>query len=52
LDVRTIEEAKELVKGDPTVTSGIFVTELYQWYGSAAVSMLNEIHQKIQKQQP
>ncbi len=51
-DVRTIEEANELVKGDPTVTSGIFMTELYQWYGSAAVSMLNEIHGKIQKRQP
>lgn len=25
-DVRTVGEAEELVKGDPTVTSGIFVT--------------------------
>ena len=51
-DVRTIEEAEELVKEDPTVTSGIFVAEMYQWYGSAAVSMLNEIHKRIQKRQP
>lgn len=51
-DVRTTGEAEELVKSDPTVTSGIFVTEMYQWYGSAAVSMLNEIHEKIQKRQP
>ncbi len=48
-DVRTIGEAEELVKNDPTVTSGIFVTEMYLWYGSAALSMLNDIHNKIRK---
>ncbi len=51
-DVRTIGEAEDLVKGDPTVTSGIFTTEMYQWYGSAAMSLLNEIHEKIQKRNP
>lgn len=48
-DVRSVDEAEELVRGDPTVTSGIFTTELYLWYGSTALSMLNEINQKIQK---
>lgn len=48
-NVSTIEEAEELVKGDPTVTSGIFVTEMYRWYGSAALPMMNEIHPKLQK---
>ena len=51
-DVRTVAEAEELVKSDPTVTNGIFITEMYQWYGSAAISMLNEIHGKIQKRRP
>lgn len=51
-DVRTMDEARQLVKGDPTITSGIFKTEFYQWYGPAAVSMLNEIQKKIQKRQP
>lgn len=48
-DVSTIEEAEELVKGDLTVTNGIFVTEMYRWYGSAALPMMNEIHPKLQK---
>jgi uncharacterized protein YciI len=48
-NVGTVEEAEELVKGDPTVTNGIFVTEMYRWYGSAALPMLNEIHPKLQK---
>jgi uncharacterized protein YciI len=48
-NVSTIEEAEELVKGDPTVTNGIFVTEMYRWYGSAALPMMNEIHPKLQK---
>lgn len=48
-NVGTVEEAEELVKGDPTVTNGIFVTEMYRWYGSAALQMLNDIHPKLQK---
>ena len=51
-DVRSVAEAEELVKGDPTVTSGIFVTEMYQWYGSAALPLLLEIHPKLQKRRP
>lgn len=51
-DVRTMDEAKELVKGDPAVTNGIFDTEMYQWYGSAALPMLNDIHERIQKRKP
>jgi len=51
-DVRTIGEAEELVKGDPTVTSGIFVAEMYQWYGTAAMPVLLEIHPKLQKRKP
>jgi len=48
-DVSTIEEAEALVKGDPTVTNGIFVTEMYRWYGSAALPLMNEIYPKLQK---
>jgi len=48
-DVRTVEEAEELVKGDPTVTNGIFRTEMYQWYGSAALTLMNEIHSRLVK---
>jgi uncharacterized protein YciI len=48
-NVSTIEEAEELVKGDPTITNGVFVTEMYRWYGSAALPMMNEIHPKLLK---
>jgi len=48
-DVKTIDEAKELLKGDPTVTSGIFDIELYQWYGSAALPVYLETAGKITK---
>jgi uncharacterized protein YciI len=48
-NVSTIGEAEELVKGDPTVTNGIFVAEMYRWYGSAALPLINEIHSKLQK---
>jgi uncharacterized protein YciI len=48
-DVPTIEEAEQLVRGDPTVTSGIFTTEMYQWYGTAAMPVLLEIHPKLMK---
>ncbi len=51
-DVRTVDEAKELVRGDPTVTSGIFDAEMYQWYGSAALPLLLELHPKLQKRKP
>jgi len=51
-DVRTLDEAKDLIKRDPTVTNGIFETEMYQWYGSAALPMLNDIHERIQKRKP
>jgi uncharacterized protein YciI len=51
-DVKTIEEAEELLKGDPTVTSKIFDTELYQWYGSAALPVYLEAAERITKNNP
>lgn len=48
-DVKTLEEAEELLKGDPTVTSGIFEIELYRWYGSAALPVHLETAEKIRK---
>ena len=48
-DVNTVDEARELLKGDPTVTSGIFEVELYKWYGSAALPVYLETAEKIRK---
>ncbi len=50
-DVKTIEEAEELVKTDPTVKAGVFVYEITKFYGSAALLKVNEIHKTIQKKE-
>ena len=47
LNVRTIDEAKVLLEGDPTVKEKIFDTELIPWYGSAALGEYMETANKI-----
>jgi len=49
LNVKTIAEAKALVKTDPSVAAGIFTLEFTKYYGSAALMQVNEIHKQIQK---
>jgi uncharacterized protein YciI len=48
-NVKTIAEAKELTKTDPTVTAGIFEIEYFNWYGSAALPVYLPVHKKIEK---
>lgn len=48
-NVATIEEAEKLVQLDPAVKAGVFVPDLTPWYGSAAMMVVNETHQKIRK---
>jgi len=48
-DVTTIEEAKELVKTDPSIAAGIFKVEFDKYYGSAALKQINDIHKTIAK---
>ena len=50
LNVKTIEEAQKLVETDPAVKAKIFDVELYPWYGSAALPVHIETHNKISKQ--
>ncbi len=50
LNVKTLEEAEELVKTDPTVEAGIFTYDLTQYYGSAALQQINKIQKTIQKE--
>jgi uncharacterized protein YciI len=38
LNVKSIAEARELLKTDPAVREGLLSAELYEWYGSAAIS--------------
>ena len=48
-DVPSIEEAETLTITDPSIKAGVLKMELKEWYGSAALVLIPEIHQKIQK---
>jgi uncharacterized protein YciI len=49
LNVATIDEAEKLVALDPAVKAGVFVSEMVPWYGSAAMMVVPETHQRLQK---
>ena len=51
-NVKTKEEAENLVKTDPAVIAGVFDYEIYPWYGSAALPMFLKYHEKISKENP
>jgi len=51
-DVASKEEAQELMKGDPSISMGVFEVDMYDWYGSAALPVYLEDHDKIWKQKP
>jgi uncharacterized protein YciI len=48
--VEDIDAAKQLVDTDPVVMNGEMVPEFHRYYGSAALMLVNEFHQKVQKQ--
>ena len=50
LNVQTIEEAKELVKGDSAVKENILEPEFIVWNGSAALPMYLLYHDKAAKE--
>ena len=45
--VDDIEEAKALTATDPVIVNGEMVAEYHQWYGSAAVMMIPDVHERI-----
>jgi len=49
LNVKTIDEARELLKSDPTVTEKIFDVDYFKWYGSAAISEYLKVAKSIEK---
>jgi uncharacterized protein YciI len=49
LDVKTTEEAQELLKTDPAIKEGFLDVELFKWYGSAALSEYLEASDKVWK---
>jgi len=48
-DVQSIEEAKELTETDPAIKTGSLIMDLKEWYGSAALKLVNDNHKKISK---
>ena len=48
----SLDEAKELTNSDPAIKAGTLRMELKPWYGSAAISKVNEIHKRIATKQP
>jgi uncharacterized protein YciI len=44
-----IEEARRYVGTDPVIISGLMEADYHKLYGSAALMMLNEVHNKIEK---
>ncbi|HEY1025051.1 MAG TPA: YciI family protein [Sphingobacteriaceae bacterium] len=49
LNAKSFEEANELLKTDPAVKEKLLDVELYNWYGSAALSEYLKAHKKIEK---
>jgi len=49
-NVESIEEAEALTRSDPAIQAGSLVMDLKEWYGSAALLAVNEIHKSITKE--
>ena len=52
LDVASIEEAEALMQTDPAIKAQLLATELYPWYGSAALAAYLEESDKIWLKSP
>lgn len=52
LDIATLEEAALLLQSDPAIKANFLDHELYNWYGSAALSEYLEASDKIWKINP
>lgn len=48
-DVQSLEEAEKLTNSDPAIRAGSLEMELKEWYGSAALKDVNNLHKTLQK---
>lgn len=51
-NVASLDEAKELLRTDPAIEEGLLDFDLYNWYGSAALSEYLEFSDKVWKVKP
>jgi uncharacterized protein YciI len=51
-NVKTIEEARELLQTDPAIKTGLLDFDLYTWYGSAALPEYLPFSDKVWKTKP
>lgn len=51
-NVKTFEEANELMKTDPAIINGLLDVELFNWYGSSALPVYLPISDKVWKLKP
>ena len=49
LNAKAIEEAREMLATDPAINAKLLDTEMFQWYGSAALPLYLKSHDKLQK---
>jgi uncharacterized protein YciI len=49
LNVKTIEEANELLSTDPAIREQLLEPEIFQWYGSAALPMYLKYQSAVEK---
>ena len=48
-NVESLEEAEKLTNTDPAIQVGSLVMELKEWYGTAALMAINDIHKTLSK---
>jgi uncharacterized protein YciI len=48
--VESLAEAEALTNTDPAIQAGSLAMELREWYGSAALMQVNEVHKRVQKE--
>ncbi len=49
-NVESVKEAQKLTNSDPAIQAGSLVMELKEWYGTAALMAVVNIHETISKQ--
>ena len=52
LAVADIEEAKRHVATDPVILQGEMIAEYHRYYGSAALMLVNDAHQRLEPKRP